>query len=73
MKFGISKSWQSGLAVILGWVASAASVHYNTPTDITVVTEILTAVLTIFHIHIPNTDATSSSTSSTTKGTSQNG
>ena len=67
MKFGISKSWQSGLAVILGWVASAASVHYNTPTDITVVTEILTTALTIFHIHIPNTDTT---TTSSSKGTS---
>lgn len=66
MKFGISKSWQSGLAVILGWVASAASVHYNTPTDITVVTEILTAALTIFHIHIPNTDSSTSGTGTKT-------
>ena len=68
MKFGISKSWQSGLAVVLGWVASAASVHYNTPTTVTVVTEILTAVLTIFHIHIPNTDTTSSSSKGSTNG-----
>ena len=68
MTFGISKSWQSGLAVVLGWVASAASVHYNTSTTVTVVTEILTAVLTIFHIHIPNTGTTSCSSKGSTNG-----
>lgn len=65
--FSISKGLQSGLATILAWLGTAASIHYNEPAVITVVTEIVTLIITVFHIHVPNTDTT------TNKGSGSNG